>query len=155
MPGGTRNLGMVMGYWHGHKTGRNAALDVIADAAEKTYKIASNGANILTQNAALAPMEEHFYFNTVVCGAIRDGRAVKSLILCDGGGLFRADADIFVDATGDAAAAYLTGASYMHGDPRDGNVQTYSQWGENLWRSGSFLENRYHGDHDIIDLDSW
>ena len=155
MPGGTRNLGMVMGYWHGHKTGRNAALDVIAGEAEKAYKISSNGANILTQNAALAPMEEHFYFNTVVCGAIRDGRAVKSLILCDGGGLFRADADIFVDATGDAAAAYLAGAAYMHGDPRDGNVQTYSQWGENLWRSGSFLENRYHGDHDIIDLDSW
>jgi len=153
--GGTHNPGMVSGYYHGHKGGRNAADGTAVSSISKQYHVPVSGARMLQNSIALSSMEEHFYFNTVICGAARDGRQVKNLLCCDGSGLFRLAADVIIDATGDAVAAYLAGAEYMLGDSRDGNVQTYSLWGENLWRSSSFLENRYHGDHDVIDMDSY
>lgn len=155
LPGGTRSLGMVMSYWHGHKKGRNEAIDQKVHAVEAEYRLPSNGAEILVHNALTQKMEEHFYFHTIVCGAKKSGRRVESLYLCDFGGLFRIEADIMVDATGDGIAAYLSGASYMLGDERDGNIQTFSTWGENLWKRKNFMENRFHGDWDMADMDSY
>ncbi|MBQ2818522.1 MAG: FAD-dependent oxidoreductase [Clostridia bacterium] len=155
MPGGTRTLGMVMGYWHGHKKGRNETFDAESAKLGRKYHIGENGSELYLNNLLTKANENHYYFNTLVCGCDKSGKKVNSLILCDMGGLFRIEADVFVDATGDGVAAYLAGAAYELGDKRDGNVQTYSTWGENLWKMTNFMENRFHGDNDMIDMDSY
>ena len=152
---GTHGVGRVAGFYHGYRGGRVGEQEKLRAQITERYNIPLGGARLLQQNSYLFPQEEHFYFNTVVCGVSREGRRVKTVLNCDSRGLFRIAADIVVDATGDAIAAYVAGASYMLGDDRDGNVQTYSYWGESTWRSNSFLESRHLGDHDVVDMDSY
>jgi len=153
--GGTHSAGLVTDFYHGYKGGRHEAQEAAASEISAKFNVLTCGARVLQQNAYLVPMEEHFYFNTVVCGASRDGRRVKNILNCDASGLFRIAADVIVDATGDGTAACIAGAAYMLGDSRDGNIQTYSYWGESTWHSTIFLESRHHGDHDVIDIDSY
>lgn len=155
LTGGTRTLGMVMGYWHGYKGGRNAYRDAMERELRAVYSANDNTGAMIAENHLLSPMEQHCYMLTPVCGVEMEGKTAKSLLCCDGAGLFRIGAQVIVDATGDGVAAYLAGARYEYGDPRDGSVQTCSTWGIDNWKQESFLDARFHGDHDMLDIDSY
>ncbi len=159
LAGGTMNLGLVTSYWHGYTGGLNARLDEESKAYASAYSEKPNAhdnlAALMLMNRLFEGAEANSFPLTFVCGAeVGDGN-VKRTILCGEGGLFALSADVVVDATGDGAAAYLAGADYEVGDPRDGSVQSCSEWGETIRAVGTFLNDPNKGDVDIADPESY
>jgi hypothetical protein len=65
-------------------------------------------------------------FNTQILGVQNDGGRLRSLLVCDKSGLGAFEAEIFVDATGDADLAARAGVPYDIGRKKDGLVQPSS-----------------------------
>ena len=61
------------------------------------------------------------YHATLVKADASDGR-VRSAYLALKDGIYKIDADVFIDTTGDGALSYLAGAQTMYGD-EDGTIQ--------------------------------
>ena len=60
--------------------------------------------------------------STEVVDVIKSGDTVQAAVLCGRGGLYAVEADVFVDATGDAMLCHVAGARWGMGDDA-GNVQ--------------------------------
>lgn len=159
LAGGTHTIGLVLGYWNGYTAGLNAALDheVVQFGTKYNEKAGPHwcSAKVILDNYAMTSVEDHLYMLSFVCGAeVIDGR-VHALLCCNSGGLFTLQADVFIDASGDGAAAVHAGAEYACGDDRDGITQSHSQWGECTYVPSYFLHHSQHGDFDIADVDSY
>ena len=153
-PGGTSGVGQVCGYWHGYKGGLNRQLDeetsVISEMISGRANPTSCIARQLLLQQKLAPVRERAFYESVLCGVIRDEKRIGGVLAIDSRGLYAVDAEIVIDATGDGDVAFLGGMPYALGDPRDGMTQSFSQWGTELWQISSFQESRYQGDFDVI-----
>ena len=89
---------------------------VCFDAEEAKYRLAeyvkASGADVLLQ--------------TSVIGVSAENGVIRSAELAGKGGRFSAEADLFVDATGDGDLAVLAGADYEMGREKDGLMQPMS-----------------------------
>lgn len=157
--GGTSGVGLVCGYWHGYRGGLNRLLDEEAFSLSAALRPDPSATDRIARQLCLQRMvRDHrrdCYFDTLLCGVLREGNRIAGVMAVDSRGLFLLRADITVDATGDGDAAYLAGLPYFFGNPRDGMTQSYSQWGMELWNIASFRESRYQGDFDVVYNDKY
>jgi hypothetical protein len=158
-PGGTSVVGQVHGYWNGYRDGINAVRD--KQVKEIARRISGKGnatdgvAAILYQQELLREHAERCFTGTLLCGTLTKGNRVTGALAVDELGLFAIDAEVTIDATGDADVAYLAGCEYEFGDPRDGVTQSSSQWGEEHWDIRTFKDSRYLSDIDVIYQDRY
>lgn len=61
-------------------------------------------------------------------GVKKEGRNIKSVLFAAPDGLYEVEASVFIDATGDADIAYLSGVQTMYGDAELSLTQNYSQF---------------------------
>ena len=62
-------------------------------------------------------------FHATLCGAKVEGRSVRSILLATGAGLMEAEADRFVDATGNGDLMAFAGCEFQLGREKDGLCQ--------------------------------
>ena len=155
-PGGTRTHGMVSAFWHGYQGG-------FADANKKAF-MKSSDSRIgkkapMRIKEALYDFESakgcNIFYSTFLFGAIKTNGNTSGALLASEEGIVKIEAKKFIDATGDADLATLSGAEYMrNGDDRDFVPQCYSIWG--LDKSGTEFQNSLHkGDDDSLSTERY
>lgn len=157
--GGTNTVGGVSGYWNGHKGGINPSVDnavaAIAEEISGTSNARHKAATLLYLHGLLRGHEAACHFGTLLCGSIRQGNRITGAYAATENGLLAFDASLTIDTTGDATVAALAGLPYDFGDLRDGSVQSYSQWGREIWHVREFREVRTTTDLDVIYQDKY
>ena len=147
--GGTQTLGLVLGYYYGYRDGFTKILDERVAAFAQTLcggGRAKRVAKMLCYEQEIVDRGGRLLLNTVMAGAVvRDGRLTGAVAVNDEG-ISIVSANVTIDATGDGDLAVFAGAKHTYGNPRNGNVQDYSQWGRGNvhWTSKS-------KDLDVID----
>ena len=136
--GGTQTLGLVSGYYHGYRGGFTARLDeqvaALADAMHPGRAGNRRLVKMLHYLQAVASRGGRWYPGAVVCGGAVDAGRVHGVLAADRDGLFRLQAKVTLDATGDGDVAAFCGVRTSFGDPRSGTAQDCSQW--SLGRGG-------------------
>jgi len=150
--GGTQTLGMVASYYHGYKGGHTELLEqrfrAFSQYLQPNGKALRRTSKLLFYDRSVADAGGRCLFSCTICGGLMDGGRVLGLVAADARGLFRVSAEVTVDATGDGDAAVFCGAETTFGNPRNGNVQDYSQWSKGRGRWGRIST---HLDLDVID----
>jgi ribulose 1,5-bisphosphate synthetase/thiazole synthase len=148
-PGGTKTMGGVMGYYHGLTD--NLFIKFIEKDSEKFSKEINFNKKPSRQIYLLdrfSEMGAKFVPGAIICGAIKEDRSVKGILVARNGKLEAITADVVIDATGDGDVAGFAGAEFDHGNQRNGITQNYSQW--NL-QGGGTPPSSTNSDYDIID----
>lgn len=83
---------------------------------------------------------------TIVCGVELNGKRLTAIYASENGKVHKFDAELTVDATGDADVAYFAGEDYSIGDSRMGVTQNYSHWDV----AYNPKQKDYNRDYDII-----
>ena len=84
----------------------------------------------------------------IICGALTEGKKLKSVITCENGKLILINSDLTVDCTGESDIAYFAGEKYELGNSRTGKTQDYSQWDIPVKN----MPTHNHRDFDIVDF---
>lgn len=156
LPGGTRTLGTVVGFWHGYQGGfveenkrlilefskENLGKDTAPYVAEALYDVKVGEKSTV-------------FYNTFVFDAITEENKVIGAVLATPDGIVKVLAKANIDATGDGDFAMLSSAEYMpNGDVRDGVTQGYSIWGED--NVGTHMKDSlYKSDEDSISTETY
>jgi hypothetical protein len=128
-PGGTKTVGGVIGYYHGLR--KNSFLDRLEGESDKLSAEIRFSKKPGRQYYFLNWFKENnvkFLSGSIICGSIVANKQVKGILICRNGKLEKVLGDIIVDSTGDGDIASFAGASFLHGNSRNGITQNYSQW---------------------------
>lgn len=130
--GGTATVGGVSTYWFGARDGATRQIDD-AVRAERLRLGLPGKACLWSEDDAFSPdlkahvllrlcMEAGVTVKTgcIVCGAVRKGRRVRSVVYARRGELRLARAGMTLDCTGDGDVAMFAGAAHAYGSERDG-----------------------------------
>ncbi|MFC1714203.1 FAD-dependent oxidoreductase [Candidatus Poribacteria bacterium] len=131
--GGTQTLGGISSYYHGYQDGFTKILNSRMAAFGKSIygkPVPKHIAKMLLYEKELVEKGGRLFLNTSLCGTSVENGAVKGCVAVNDAGMFIIEARVTVDATGDGDIAVFSGAEYTYGNPRNGNVQDYSQFGK-------------------------
>jgi len=146
--GGTKTMGGVFVYYRGLQQNvimKNFTAEVKQISADYHMKgtmplcckylrsILDNDCNIIN--------------GAIFCGTNVVNKRLKSITICENGKLMQIEADLTIDATGDADVAYFAGEGYDIGDTRMEMTQNYSQWDVPFRPEVDDV----HKDYDILD----
>ena len=146
--GGTKTNGGVNGYYRGHQEhpiikDLKATLALVARERSMTDVMPRCYHYLQT----LRQMDCRIITGAIICGAQVSQRCLKAIVACVNGRLVKIEADLTVDATGDADIASFAGETCRIGDSRMGITQDYSHW-DIPFRP---KVKDYNRDYDIID----
>ena len=89
-------------------------------------------------------------FHATLCGVSKEGRSVKSVSIATVGGVMEFGADVFIDATGDAALSAFAGVAFRLGRSADSLCQPMTLCfrllnvdKEAMWKSHGEIQARY------------
>ena len=157
--GGTRTCGHVVNYYIGNRTGFTSSLnDAVGDFEENILytpeqdRISSRLGLLLYWHWIMKEKKKAFLLGTMICDAQITEKSISSVIAANEHGIFCIRPNISVDATGNANLAALAGAQCYFGDPDDGNVQCFSQWGVSEKEQFDFHQRIFVGDYDALDV---
>ena len=160
--GGTRTVGGVNAFYLGNRNARFRAIlaDISRFAATINAEPLANrllAAEMLYYNDLFRQRQAAVDLTTVVCGAQAADGTLRAVLGFGENGPVLYQAQIFLDATGDADLVWLAGGQTDYGDPTAGLVQDYSQW---YRHSGSPLDPPVscNLDQDVLDsryLSEW
>ena len=146
--GGTRTMAGVYRYYRGlqdHEFMKQHISEVKQIAAE--YHMNGIMPMCCQYLKTLLDNNCHVINGAIFCGAEVVNKQLKSITVCENGQLRKLNAQITIDATGDADVAYFAGEGFETGDSRMEITQNYSGWDVPFRPK----ENNYHRDYDIID----
>ncbi len=150
--GGTQTVGMVASYYHGYRGGytewQEERLEAFSDYLQPNGHALRRTTKMLFYSRQIAEAGGQCLLDCKVCGGVVRQEKVRGLIGADADGVFRVEAKVTVDATGDGDAARFCGARTFFGDPRNGNAQDCSQWSKGKGKRGAVSP---HLDLDVID----
>jgi hypothetical protein len=147
---------MVSAFWHGYVGGF---------VKENFYNIADFSKSSLGKGTPMYIAEMAYdikmaskatvFYETLVFGTVKDEKTIVGAVLATPDGLVKVTANKFIDATGDADLAMLSGAEYMpNGDPRDRVTQGFSVWGDEN-KGTEFQQSLYKSDEDSISTERY
>lgn len=153
MPGGTRTVGGVTSYWHGYRGGWNREFPQVKKAWEEAQGGSLFGAAATLEDAWLSDRMMTGgarVLNGTVFAAYLTGGRCRGFYAATDSGVYRVEANITIDATGDGDLAVFCGAEYTFGDAM-GMSQGCSMWGTQEKRGLPFAESTVKGDSTVID----
>jgi hypothetical protein len=160
--GGTGCAGGINTYYYGLREGATSRIDALVAQTTRQLSPGSNPEdkqwNIACKQLALrnvfANAGGNAQFGTFFLACTRSGNRATGAIVAGPGGLRRIQANVTIDATGDAdSLAPMAGTSEM-GDPRDSSVQTHNQcsWSWNLNLVGNNIDLGCIDNRDVFDI---
>lgn len=161
--GGTRTAGHVINYYYGRSGGYTEELeeellrfdrDILHTPSMHGKKCGYLSLAMMHHCKAWEESRTLLLGSVVFDVVMREGRAA-GVIVANEYGIFRIDADVIIDTTGNGDVAVLAHAEYEFGDPEDGICQTYSQWGVEETEPEDFYQRRYVGDYDMVDTSDY
>lgn len=152
MPGGTRTVGEVTGFWHGYRGGNCEKLyGEIKEFAKSLPGLRMTFAEALYYTKTLRERGCLLLSDAVIFDADVSNGRVAGVVAATPLGCAALRAPLTLDTTSDGDVAVFAGAEYDYADPRDGNVQSYSMWGVDPEKKQTFRECEYKGDFDAVD----
>ena len=128
--GGIGTGGGIHSYYHGLQTGVQVELDKRMEAWSQRIGGKASGFHPEAKKLALQEMADAAgvccYFRSFFVGVMKDGAKVMGIVADGEQGLFRLDAKVVIDATGDADVAAAAGAPFRFGREGDHAPQPYS-----------------------------
>lgn len=154
MPGGTRTLGQVSALWHGYPS------PFVSGHIEAVKNFMQQKFGGMDYNAYTGEMLYELFeineskagaaFSSIVFGTEIFHNRITAVLLATPHGVMKIAAKQFIDATGDADLASLSGCALQKaGDPVDGVFQGCSTWGESP-AGTAWNDSPYKGDADCI-----
>ena len=154
--GGTHTVGRVTGYYDGYRSGMNQSVGEKAKAfIEPMGKRQEQGGvpHAAYLNNRVEQLGMKVFTASFACGALQIGSRVTGVVVANEDGLFRINAQVTIDATGNADMAAFAGGQYEIGDPETGMVQSYSMWGAELFPVPMHIMHRFLNDPGICHPD--
>lgn len=161
--GGTRTAGHVINYYYGRIGGYTEELeeellrfdrDILHTPVVHGKKCGYLSLAMMHHYKAWEESRTLMLGSVVFDVVMKEDRAA-GIVVANEYGIFRIDADVIIDTTGNGDVAVLAHAEYEFGDPDNGICQTYSQWGVEESEPEDFYQRRYVGDYDMVDTSDY
>lgn len=148
--GGTKTMAGVNDFYFGHQQHK------LIEKMEDERKLLSAEYHLALGRSTIP--RRFYYFDllkknnihtingAIMCGSATENSRLKSVFICENGRIRRLDAQLTIDATGDASLAAFAGEKFSVGDSRMGITQNYSHW-DVAYRPE---KKDYNRDYDII-----
>lgn len=149
--GGSKTMGGVLGYYLGlNKHPFIVALEKNIKTTATEYNLSGAISRSQTHLIELNKGNYEMINGAIICGAHVSGNKLEKIAVCENSRLKWIEAELTVDATGDADVACFSGESFALGNSRIGITQNYSQW-DIPYRKKEYPSFVINKDYDILD----